>query len=94
LTTVIGIYPKDFFMQKTSIFDFTINKITMRKITVLLGAAILLGTASYAGDGAKKDCCKGKKEACCAKGKKEACCKKEDKKTTASKDSKTTAAKK
>ena len=52
----------------------------MRKLTLLLGAALMIGTASYAGD-AKKDCCKGKKEACCKKGETKACCKKGETKT-------------
>lgn len=62
----------------------------MRKLTLLLGAAFLLGTASYAGDG-HKGCCKGKKETCskekkekCEKGK--GCCKKGDKKTAGTTD--------
>lgn len=60
----------------------------MRKLTLLLGAALLLGTASYAGD---NKCCKGKKETCskekkekCDKGK--GCCKKGDKKTASTTD--------
>ena len=61
----------------------------MRKLTLLLGAAFLLGTATYACDGGGK-CCKGKKETCskekkeaCVKGK--GCCKKE---TASNKDAK------
>jgi len=58
----------------------------MRKLTLLLGAAMIMGTAAFAGDGHKEGCCKGKKEACakekkeaCAKGK--GCCKKGEAKT-------------
>ncbi len=77
--------------------------IGMKKLTLLLGAAFLIGTASYACDGGGK-CCKGKKEACasekktaCEKGK--GCCKKEtasnkDAKPQSTKETKTTATKK
>lgn len=44
----------------------------MKKLTLLLGAALIMGTASFAGDGHKDGCCKGKKEtASCSKDKKE-----------------------
>lgn len=37
----------------------------MKKITLLLGAALIMGTAAFAGDGNKGGCCsKGKKEHC------------------------------
>ncbi len=37
----------------------------MKKISLLLGAALIMGTAAFAGDGNKGGCCsKGKKEAC------------------------------
>jgi hypothetical protein len=67
----------------------------MKKLTLLLGAAFLLGTASYAGDGAKscckkEGCTKEKKEAC---GKGKDCCKKCEK-TASTKDTKTTTPKK
>jgi hypothetical protein len=43
----------------------------MKKITLLLGAALIMGTAAFAGDGHKEGgcCAKGKKESasCCAK---------------------------
>lgn len=45
----------------------------MKKITLLLGAALIMGTAAFAGDG-KKDA------GCCSKGKKEACHASKDKK--------------
>lgn len=54
----------------------------MRKLSLLLGTVMILGTAAFAGDNTKA-CCKGKKEACakekvaaCEKGK--GCCKKEE----------------
>jgi len=55
----------------------------MKKLGLLLGAAMILGTTTFAGDSDTKACCKGKKEACskekveaCEKGK--GCCKKGD----------------
>lgn len=65
----------------------------MRKLTLLLGAALIMGTTAFAGDGHKDGCCKGKKEACakekkvaCEKGK--GCCKKGEGKSSASNDAK------
>jgi hypothetical protein len=81
----------------------------MKKLTLLLGAAFIMGTAAFAGDGHKDaGCCKGKKEtASCSKDKKEVaskehgCCKKGESKTAANdvkkapaKETKTTVAKK
>lgn len=70
----------------------------MKKLTLLLGTALVLGTAVYAGDGHKEGCCKGKKEACakekkeaCAKGK--GCCKKGEGKTATANDVKKSPAK-
>lgn len=63
----------------------------MKKITLLLGAALIMGTASFAGDGHKDGCCKGKKEVAakekkegCEKGK--GCCKKGEGKTATTND--------
>lgn len=66
----------------------------MKKIALLLGAAFMLGTATYACDGHKEKDGKGKKEACCAKdkkdvaGKEKGCCKKGEGKTATANDSK------
>lgn len=67
----------------------------MKKITLLLGAALIMGASAFACDG-KKDasCCKGKKEtaASCHKDKKEVaskehgCCKKGEGKTATAND--------
>lgn len=58
----------------------------MKKLTLLLGAAFIMGATAFAHDGHKEGCCKGKKETCakekkeaCAKGK--GCCKKGGEKT-------------
>ena len=56
----------------------------MKKLTLLLGAALIMGTAAFAHDGHKDGCCKGKKEACCAKDKKGA--KKSGEKTATAND--------
>ncbi len=70
-------------MRFIPIFGY-LKQVTMKKITLLLGAALIMGTAAFAGD--------GKKEGCCAKGKKEACHaskdKKDEKKGTAQADAK------
>lgn len=56
----------------------------MKKLTLILGALLIMGSASYAHGG--KACCKGKKTEC-SKEKKEACdkgkgcCSKKEKKT-------------
>jgi hypothetical protein len=63
----------------------------MKKIALLMGAALIMGATTYACDGHKE---KGKKEACCSKDKKEtadkghACCKKGDGKTATASDAK------
>jgi hypothetical protein len=69
------------------IFENT-KHLKMKKLTLLLGAALIMGTTAFAGDG-NKGCCKGKKEACatekktaCEKGK--GCCKKGEGKASAS----------
>ena len=69
----------------------------MKKITLLLGAALIIGTAAFAGDGKKEGCCsKGKKEAChSAKDKKEkGASAQADTKKAEGKETKTTAVKK
>lgn len=65
----------------------------MKKITLLLGAALIMGTSAFAGDGHKDGCCKAKKENCtkekkeaCEKGK--GCCKKGEGSSSASNDAK------
>lgn len=74
----------------------------MKKITLLLGAALIMGTAAFAGDGHKEGgcCSKGKKEtASCSKDKKEVagkgkgCCAKGEGKTAAQVDAKKAAPK-
>lgn len=57
----------------------------MKKISIVLGAALIMAGAAFAGDGNKSGCCsKGKKEACStekkvAHEKGGACCKKDGK---------------
>ena len=57
----------------------------MKKLTLFLGALMIAG-ATFAQDGAKKECCKkGEKKECCKKGEKKDCKqgeKKEASKTT------------
>ncbi|PZF72168.1 hypothetical protein [Taibaiella soli] len=55
----------------------------MKKLTLFIGALMIAG-ATFAQDGAKKDCCKkGEKKECCKKGEKKECCKKGEKKDDA-----------
>jgi hypothetical protein len=64
----------------------------MKKFTLLLGAALIMGASVFACDGKKDACCKGKKEtaAACHKDKKEVagkgCCKKGEGKTATNND--------
>jgi hypothetical protein len=68
----------------------------MKKLTLLLGVALIMGASAFACDGKKDGCCKGKKEtaAACHKDKKEVaangkgCCKKGEGKTATANDAK------
>jgi hypothetical protein len=58
----------------------------MKKITLLLGVALIMGASAFACDGKKDGCCKGKKDKKEVAAKEHSCCKKGEGKTATAND--------